>query len=400
MIRVLLSAYGCDPGRGSESKNGWGWASALAASGQTETTVITGAFNRQSIEAHGGLANTRFLFCEDEAGVPDQVPGVLSSALRYRAFTRNARLEVARRRDEIDVAHHVSWTNIRLDSMIFAFDGPKIFGPVGGAQKFPRRFASELPPWKSAVELGRNVHVDLSARLPSVRRRLKSADIVVCGNAETASFARRAGAVRIEEMVNTAGSEQWRRPRQSLRRADEPLRLLSVGRLLGRKGTNLAIQAAHRAATQRPIDLTIVGGGDERARLEQITGPAKVNFTGQIPLARTREHYEAADALLFTSLRDSGAQPMVEAMEAGLPAIHLDHHGPGRYGRGGWAVPVAVTDPETTVAELAREIIALADDPQRLIDLATATTTRLAEISWNAHVERAIDWYASLTQAS
>ena len=50
MSRILLSAYACEPGKGSEPAVGWMWATELAAAGH-EVWVLTREANRSSIEA-------------------------------------------------------------------------------------------------------------------------------------------------------------------------------------------------------------------------------------------------------------------------------------------------------------------------------------------------------------
>ncbi len=54
MSKVLLSAYACEPGRGSEPEVGWRWAVELAGLGY-QVWVLTRANNRAAIER--GLAS-------------------------------------------------------------------------------------------------------------------------------------------------------------------------------------------------------------------------------------------------------------------------------------------------------------------------------------------------------
>ena len=49
MSRILLSAYACEPGKGSEPEVGWMWATELEAAGH-EVWVITREANRGAIE--------------------------------------------------------------------------------------------------------------------------------------------------------------------------------------------------------------------------------------------------------------------------------------------------------------------------------------------------------------
>src|SRR5581483_11891914 len=47
-LKVLLSAYACEPGKGSEPEVGWQWALQMAR--YHDVTVLTRANNRESIE--------------------------------------------------------------------------------------------------------------------------------------------------------------------------------------------------------------------------------------------------------------------------------------------------------------------------------------------------------------
>src|SRR5205814_8825033 len=53
-LKVLISAYACEPGKGSEPEVGWQWALQMARF--HDVTVLTRSNNRASIEAGlGGL---------------------------------------------------------------------------------------------------------------------------------------------------------------------------------------------------------------------------------------------------------------------------------------------------------------------------------------------------------
>ena len=47
-LKVLISAYACEPGKGSEPEVGWQWALQMAR--HHDVTVLTRANNRQAIE--------------------------------------------------------------------------------------------------------------------------------------------------------------------------------------------------------------------------------------------------------------------------------------------------------------------------------------------------------------
>ncbi len=63
MARILLSAYACEPGRGSEPGVGWGWATELAELGH-EVWVLTRADNRVTIARNSPVdpLNPKFIY--------------------------------------------------------------------------------------------------------------------------------------------------------------------------------------------------------------------------------------------------------------------------------------------------------------------------------------------------
>jgi hypothetical protein len=49
-MKILLSAFSCEPGRGSEPGKSWNWAYELARAGN-ETWVLTSSIGKPAIEA-------------------------------------------------------------------------------------------------------------------------------------------------------------------------------------------------------------------------------------------------------------------------------------------------------------------------------------------------------------
>jgi glycosyltransferase involved in cell wall biosynthesis len=85
------------------------------------------------------------------------------------------------------------------------------------------------------------------------------------------------------------------------------------------------IDVAIRAANQLGVPLKIVGTGPDRARLQELGGPA-VEFLGHLPDDALREVYRQATALVLPAEEDFGIAP-VESLACGRPVVALGKGG-------------------------------------------------------------------------
>ena len=124
------------------------------------------------------------------------------------------------------------------------------------------------------------------------------------------------------------------------------LRLVSVGRLVGKKGLEDALRALKSLEPGIVQSYTIVGDGPLRPRLEELTrslGLPAVSFAGAVPQNQVGDYLTRADVLLTPSVTaadgDEEGIPNVikEAMALGRVVISTRHSG----------IPELITDGET-----------------------------------------------------
>jgi colanic acid/amylovoran biosynthesis glycosyltransferase len=121
-------------------------------------------------------------------------------------------------------------------------------------------------------------------------------------------------------------------------RMDGPVRLLTIGRLVQKKGHCYAIEAvAKLVAAGRDIEYTIAGDGPLKPGLEQLVDRHnlrdRVKFLGAVDQEQVRELYRESDVFILSSITaddgDMEGVPVVlmEAMACGLPVISTLHSG-------------------------------------------------------------------------
>ena len=152
----------------------------------------------------------------------------------------------------------------------------------------------------------------------------------------------------------------------SRRRIGEPgeLRVLSVGRLIARKGLDHLVRAVAAAAQDEPgITLRLVGSGPEEGRLRALADDlgAPVEFAGFVDQPGLPAQYADADVFAFPTLDDPFGLVLLEAAAAGVPLLASQHGGATTDlvvdGRNGF-----VCEP-TDEARWTKHLVRLAHDP-------------------------------------
>ncbi|WP_144629139.1 glycosyltransferase [Arthrobacter woluwensis] len=384
--RVLISAYACGPGLGSEP--GAGWAVVQAAARHARVWVMTRERFAPAIAR--ALAADSFLASRVRPVYVDLPDRYLRAKRRHRdvywyypLWQREA-ARVARRlhgEHHFTLLHHatfaVDWMPSGLSSL--AREIPLVWGPVGGASYVP----PELWRW---LGIRGTVHELLRSAATRTVRRLSTgttaarAAVTVALNADTARRFHGAGEVLIAPNVVLGEPEPGGSPAPAATPAHRdgtasapgpgghgaPLELnaLFVGRLVAWKGVRLALAAV---AESPQWSLTFVGDGPEREWLEAMARrrglEQRVHFRGQVERPEVLRLMGLADALLFPSLHDSCGWVVGEALSHGLPVVCVDLGGPPSFlAERGQAAPVS----RNVVADLCERLDTLRLDTRRL----------------------------------
>jgi rhamnosyl/mannosyltransferase len=172
-------------------------------------------------------------------------------------------------------------------------------------------------------------------------------------------------------------------------RGDGPLRVLFVGRLDAQKNVVRLVQAMARVT--RPVELTVVGDGEEQPRVRAAVAAAgltSVRLVGAVHGADLLGWYRWAEAFVLPSDREGMPLVVLEAMAAGLPVLVTDVPGSREL-----VEDVGIVVPPTP-AGLAAGLDRLASDPVLRATLAERSRRRGAEHGWGARVEELETVYA------
>lgn len=403
-MRILASAYACEPGAGSELGKGWNLASEMARQGHEVTILTCGSHHRSTIE--------KYL---EKQGVPDRLsfawhdvpawpgPGYENAhriRQHYYMWQMTARRVAARLHAEnnYDVIHHLTWTVLRWPSFLGGLGPRFIYGPVGGGQGTPWRLRQGFPNRGLRFEIKRDLLNICSRFDPMALRCLALADVILVTDEATRRHVPlwwRNKAFVVPDVYApptpvtyvTASTAAVRGPS-----------ILFAGRLEYWKGVQLALGAIARLRDRFPgLSLTIAGVGPDDEYLRAVALKLRiadmVRFVGRVPHAEMHQLYAAHDIFLFPSLHDSAAQVIGEAMAHGLPVVCLDLGGSAVAVDSSCGVVVATTAKKRVAIEqdIADTLGQLCCDADRLSALRTGALNRADQYSYQRRVQDIIE---------
>lgn len=237
----------------------------------------------------------------------------------------------------------------------------------------------------------RDVFAEVS---PFLREQLAEADFVTVCTEHCASIvrsvARPEDAGKIHLVYHGVDIEGFDRLLSAAtgRPAEGPAKIVSVGRLVPKKGFDVLLRACARLKKEgREFRLTIIGDGPERQRLArtaaELTLGKSIYLQGRQPLPEVASALARGDVFALASViaadgdRDGLPNVILEAMAAGLPVVA------SRLG----GIPEAVTDGETGLLVEPGDEEALAEGLGRLLD-DPALREKLGEAGRKVVVER------------
>jgi glycosyltransferase involved in cell wall biosynthesis len=384
-MRILLSAFSCAPGRGSEPSVGWNVAQQAAC--LHDTWVMTDSRNRELIEgAAAGISNftPHFIYIDLPSRITRYRDNKWFHYVYYliwqlKAFITAWQLNSKHR---FDIVHHVTYVNPWLPTWLGWLDVPFVWS-AGNREPTPRSFLSEMS-WHEAIwESLRNLALALS----------KTTSPLIIGR-------------HAKSILSASSKNQWpkglpivpfalggldARDLQVLgttppRRA-KPFRVLSEGRFLGLKGFAMGMRAFARLHQSDPeSEYWLIGEGPEESHLRELArrlGVEKgVKFLPWIPREAALNILGEVDIVMQPSLHEQFGYVILEAMAAGKPVICLDAGGPSLLVEDDCGIKLPVTHPAQVVDGLVGALEHLATNPGLRLRMGEAGRRHAFE-KWN-----------------
>ncbi len=393
-MKVLLSAYSCEPGQGSEPGVGWNVVREVARYHQV--WVLTRPDESQEIIeaelARNPIDNLHFVYFTLPFWQDSRRWGQSGGMqLHYYLWQIQAYFVAKQLHREIDfdLTHHVTFVRHSSPSFLCLLPIPFVWGPVGGGESAPLTYWQDFNFKNRAYETLRSVWRWIGEQDPFARMTARRSAIAFATTADTARRIREMGATQVRVLSQCNLSEpEFDRLAQCPPPNACPTRFISIARLLHWKGLHLGLQAfAHTQLTD--AEYLILGEGAELPRLQALVHELgikdRVKFLGHLPREEVLVKLGESSVLVHPSLHDSGGLVCLEAMAAGRPVICLDLGGPAVQvtAKTGFLIPAL--NPHQSIADIATAMCRLAQDVDLCIEMGKAGEQRAREIfTWDA----------------
>lgn len=396
-MKILLSAYACEPNRGSEPGVGWNWAIELAKSDH-KVWVLTRTNNQPAIEKNfkktQQLQNLHFLYYDLPAWARFFKKGNRGIHLYYLLWQWGA-YQIAKTihsQENFDIVHHVTFVTVRQPSFMGNLGIPFIFGPVAGGESAPWRLRSGYP-FRGLLLDGLRDIANSCVRIdPLMQLTFKQATKIYTTSQQTKKLIplKYHSKTKIQLAIgfNTVDNRTSFTINKSS--AIKPtIRFLYVGRFLYWKGMHLGLQAFAEVSHNCPnVQLTLVGKGPEEAYWKEISKRLRIekqtNWVSWTSQENLSSLYKNHDIFLFPSFHDSGGMVVLEAMANGLPVVCLKLGGPGLIvdHTCGRSISVSQLPIESVVQELTDSLLLLCKDEALRNELATGAICKAKIFCW------------------
>ena len=397
-LKVLVSAYACDPRRGSESAVGWGWCRAI--SDRHDLWIIAGEASREGIETelqrqpelhrhmHFHYIRQRQLHWLERIWPPLEM-------ITYQHQWQRAAYRMGKElhaRSGFDLVHQLTYVGFRTPGYLWKLDVPFVWGPIGGLENTPWRFLPVLGAHGCAYYGVRNLVNAVQKRFsPGPKRAFHKArgGIIAATEGMRREILRWYG--HQSEVVCEIGLPPAARAEASTRRADEPLRLAWSGQHQPGKALPLLLRAAMALPRSFKWTLDILGHGRCTPRWQRLARRLGVDdrcrWHGWVARDQALAVVRGAHVFVITSLKDLTSTVLLEALAQGVPVICPDHCGFANVVTGDCGVKLSIDSLGRFQAELTRAIARLADDEPERRRLAAGAIRRAADFSWEKKAE-------------
>lgn len=331
MKKILLVAFSCQPGKGSEPGVGWNWA--VQAAKTQDVWVLTRSKMKKYVEPaipEELKDSLHFLYAPSSKKLRK-----LTIYLEYLAWQHTAFRYAKKycREMQFDCVWSITFGNMFLPTYMYKLGLPFIWGPVGGAEQVPKQYWKEFPFKKRCVHM---LKYWMGQHIKLIWKPAKEAALIIARTQATKELfpqdMQDKVQVHLEACVDMERDFCFDLALAAQLKKSNGINLLYTGRIIDIKNIPMLVSIMKDIKKDYPdCRLHILGDGDERAESEDLVKKYGIQnnvvFYGNVPRANLLKAVQECDAFVFPSLREGAPWSLLEAMAFEKPIVAYDLNG-------------------------------------------------------------------------
>lgn len=327
--KILLSAYACFDGYGSEPGVGYNWLTKIVHNTNYKVVLCTSGWSYERLKADPILKKIEVIKIGSCKG--DQM--FRSNRLLFQVYILIWQLtllvKLLVRNESFDIAHHLTFGGVTIPSFVFLFSKNSIYGPVGGGERAPIYLAKAAGNKSYVKELLKILSVWLIKLDPFLfltRKGFKK--ILIKNNDNRHLYIKESSKLSIKPEICYVGElAEYKKECDNLKKSY----CIFAARGVYWKGGNISIDVIREYNKKSSNKLTLEFFGEGGAFNEwelKASAVEGANFHGRVSRDRLWTFLKFADFLIFPSFHDSSGNAVLEALCMGTPVLAFDLGGP------------------------------------------------------------------------
>ena len=393
MKKILVSAYGCEPFRGSEAGVGWNWILQMAQ--ENKLYVIARANDQKKIETYlpKKIENNVTFFYYDTCDLLKKVKKKDKGLYLYYCFWQIGIIPLVRKiikKYNPDYTMHLTFGSLWMPTFLPFFKTKFIWGPIGGGDGVPKSYLKELPTKQRIVQTARYFLMGTSFLNPLVFIPSKKAEVILCRTKNNIEALPKKYQNKARVILETAMDQsEFEKIEITKRNNENVIKIISKGRLVPFKNIIMGLKVIKKIIDDGyEIEYTIIGDGPEKNRLKKLVKnldiEKNVNFIGQLDRNKVLKYLKNSDIYLFPSLREGGSWALMEAMSSGLPVICFNWTGSGEITDDKSAIRITPSKMSEDIDAFYNALKEMIDNPQKRMEYGVNAKERIERVfNWN-----------------
>ena len=325
--KIIVCAFACEPGKGSEPGVGWNWAVHLSK--YVNVTVVTRSNNKPIIEKELSKQfynNLSFIYFD--IPIVSKIKKILPFGVQFYYLLWEF-LVIKKIPDfkEYEIIQRLTFVSTVTFLRLYKLNKPYILSFCAGGEITPQTIYRRYYFSDKAKEIIRLYYNSLYKYSSLIKRIYLGSKLILAVTADTQKFIENFG-IRNKLIVEPAiGLNELK----ANKNCEKKYKIIYAGALIYLKNVDIIIKAIGKLSNDK-IVLDIYGSGNKEKSLKKYIDynslGKRIHFNGNISRDSLLTKYPEYDLAIHSSSHDSGSMFLLESISAGVPVLFLDTGGP------------------------------------------------------------------------